>query len=102
MPVAPGRCAAGRALPVRAPLDVLAGTRRSVLQPVPPAHQRGCRTGIAGSGGARAVALGWLARHSTLSAALILIAVLHICFFPFIWGNQSLLAGSRGVPSVMP
>jgi hypothetical protein len=50
------------------------------------------------------VAIGaWLARRQTLSAALLLILALHLCFFPFIWGNKTLLAGSRGtVPSIMP
>jgi len=48
------------------------------------------------------VAIGWLSKHQTLSAALFLVLVLHVCFFPFIWGNETLLAGSRGVPSVMP
>ena len=44
----------------------------------------------------------WLAQRQTLSAALLLILALHLCFFPFIWGNKTLLAGSRGVTSVMP
>lgn len=48
------------------------------------------------------MAISWLAKHETLSATLILILVLHACFFPFIWGDKTLLAGSRGVTSVMP
>jgi hypothetical protein len=45
----------------------------------------------------------WLAQRQTLSAALLLILALHLCFFPFIWGDKTLLAGSRGgVTSVMP
>jgi hypothetical protein len=49
------------------------------------------------------VAVGaWLARRQILSAALLLILVLHLAFFPFIWGHKTLLAGSRGVSSIMP
>ncbi|HLY20547.1 MAG TPA: YfhO family protein [Bryobacteraceae bacterium] len=49
------------------------------------------------------MAIAWLAKHTTLSATLILIVVLHVCFFPFIWGDKTLLASSRGdVPSIMP
>lgn len=44
----------------------------------------------------------WLSRRQTLSAALLLTLALHLCFFPFIWGNRTLLAGSRGVSSIMP
>jgi len=44
----------------------------------------------------------WLAQRQTLSATLLLVLALHLCFFPFIWGDKTLLAGSRGVPSVMP
>ena len=44
----------------------------------------------------------WLARRQTLSATLLLILTLHLCFFPFIWRNKTLLAASRDVPSVMP
>ena len=48
------------------------------------------------------LAIAWLSKHQTLTAALILALALHVCFFPFIWGNKTLLAGSRGVSSVMP
>ncbi len=44
----------------------------------------------------------WLAKRQTLSAALLLILALHLAFFPFIWGNKTLLAASRGIASVMP
>jgi hypothetical protein len=43
-----------------------------------------------------------MSKHLTLAAALILILVRHVCFFPFIWGNKTLLTSSRGVPSIMP
>jgi Bacterial membrane protein YfhO len=48
------------------------------------------------------LAIAWLSKHQTLTAALILVLALHVCFFPFIWGDKTLLAGSRGVSSVMP
>jgi hypothetical protein len=45
----------------------------------------------------------WLAKRQTLSAALLLILALHLAFFPFIWGNKTLLTASRGpIPSIMP
>lgn len=44
----------------------------------------------------------WLRQRQTFSAALLLILALHLCFFPFIWGNKTLLAAARDVPSVMP
>jgi hypothetical protein len=45
----------------------------------------------------------WLAKRQTLSAALLLILALHLAFFPFIWGNKTLLAGSRGITaSILP
>ena len=44
-----------------------------------------------------------LARHQTFCAALLLVLALQLCFFPFIWGDKTLLAGSRGgVTSIMP
>src|ERR1017187_6070459 len=103
MPIAPGGRAPGRTLSVRAALGRLAGARRSLLQPPPPAHTGGCRVGTAGSGGAgRMEIVAWLGKRQTLSAALLLILALHLCFSPFIWGNQTLLGASRDVPSVMP
>jgi len=49
------------------------------------------------------LAIGWLERHPTLSATLVLILALHVCFFPFIWGDKTLLAASRGtVPAILP
>ena len=46
---------------------------------------------------------GWLAKHPTFAAVIFLILALNLCYFPFIWGNQTLLAASRGpVPSIMP
>jgi len=47
----------------------------------------------------------WLAAHQVLSAAMALGLLLNLCFFPFIWGNRTLLASARStpyVPSVMP
>src|SRR5271165_1400315 len=58
---------------------------------------------VAGPEGADRMKIGvCLAQRQTLSAALLLILALHLCFFPFIWGDKTLLAGSRGVTSVMP
>ena len=45
----------------------------------------------------------WLVKRQTLSATLLLVLVLDICFFPFIWAGKTLLTSSRGpIPSVMP
>ncbi|HXM43480.1 MAG TPA: YfhO family protein [Bryobacteraceae bacterium] len=45
----------------------------------------------------------WLAKRQTFSAALLLILALHLCFFPFIWGNKTLLTASRGITaSILP
>ena len=45
----------------------------------------------------------WLAKRQTLSAALLLILALHVAFFPFIWGDKTLLTSSRGlIQSIMP
>lgn len=47
--------------------------------------------------------LSGLRKHQTLSATLLLFAVLSVCFFPFIWGNKTLLAvSSGGVPGIVP
>jgi hypothetical protein len=46
--------------------------------------------------------MGALRRHQTAAACLFLVAVLHACFFPFIWGNKTLLASARGAPSITP
>src|SRR5580700_1550530 len=103
MPIASGGRAPGGTLSARATLGSMAGAWRSLLQPISPAHPGGCRFGITGSGGtARMAIVAWLAKRETLSAALLLILVLHLCFFPFIWGNKTLLAASQDVPSVMP
>jgi hypothetical protein len=49
------------------------------------------------------LAIGRLRQHQTVSATLILLVVLHVCFFPFVWGDKTLLSASRGgVPSIMP
>lgn len=40
--------------------------------------------------------------HQTLQAAVILLAVINACFFPFIWGNRSLLASARDASSILP
>src|ERR1022692_3469399 len=93
MPIAPGGRAPGRTLSVRAALGRLAGARRSLLQPPPPAHTGGCRVGTAGSGGAgRMEIVAWLGKRQTLSAALLLILALLLFFF-FI---------NRGTPKFPP
>ncbi|MBV9677157.1 MAG: YfhO family protein [Acidobacteriaceae bacterium] len=40
--------------------------------------------------------------RENLRAALLLIAVLHVCFFPYIWGNKTFLASSQDASSVLP
>src|SRR5580700_2912438 len=104
MPIAPGGCAPRRTLFVRTALGRLAGARRPFLQSLSPAHAGRRRTGTAGYSGAGRVEIGaWLAKRQTLSATLLLVLVLHLCFFPFIWGNKTLLTASRGpIPSIMP
>jgi len=48
------------------------------------------------------IATGWLTKHPVFSAALALGLVLNACFFPFIWGNKTLLASARGETSITP
>ena len=43
-----------------------------------------------------------LVRNESFRAVAILIGVLHVAFFPCIWGDRTLLASSKDVPSVMP
>jgi hypothetical protein len=44
----------------------------------------------------------WLRRHPHKVAAVVLVFVLHLCFFPFIWGDRTLLSSARSVPSILP
>ena len=53
-------------------------------------------------GGVSQRVLYWFSKHETFAAVVVLSLILNICFFPFLWGNATLLAGSRGVGSVMP
>ncbi len=43
-----------------------------------------------------------LLNREGVRAALILILLLHVCFFPCIWGNRTLLESARDQPSVLP
>ena len=43
-----------------------------------------------------------IARAESFRAVAILIGVLHIPFFPCIWGNKTLMASSKDAPSIMP
>ena len=45
------------------------------------------------------MAVAWLSKHQTLAAALFFILILHLCFFPFIWGNENLLAAGEACPA---
>ena len=45
--------------------------------------------------------LNYLSRHQTTSAALILLLILHVVFFPFIWGDSTFLASARDNPSIV-
>ncbi len=47
-------------------------------------------------------AAGWLRRHPHKVAGFILVFVLHLCFFPFIWGGGTLLSSARSVASILP
>lgn len=44
----------------------------------------------------------WVNRHPHLSAASALIFILHLCFFPFVWGNKTFLCSARDVASILP
>jgi Bacterial membrane protein YfhO len=41
-------------------------------------------------------------RNQSVQAALVLFAILNVAFFPFLWGDKTLLASAREVPSVLP
>jgi hypothetical protein len=41
-------------------------------------------------------------RRDSFCAVVILVLVLQICFFPFIWGDSTLLESSRNVESILP
>jgi hypothetical protein len=43
-----------------------------------------------------------IVRTEGFRAVAILIGVLHVAFFPSIWGDRTLLASSKDVPSIMP
>jgi len=43
----------------------------------------------------------WAASES-LQAAIVLALLLNVFFFPFLWGNKTLLLSARGAPSIMP
>src|SRR6476660_4950514 len=45
---------------------------------------------------------GRIVRTEGFRAIAILIGVLHVAFFPSIWGDRTLLASSKDVPSIMP
>src|SRR4051794_32343185 len=40
--------------------------------------------------------------REVVRAALVLLAILHVCFFPCIWGNRTLLESSQDCPSILP
>ncbi|HEY3936165.1 MAG TPA: YfhO family protein [Bryobacteraceae bacterium] len=43
-----------------------------------------------------------LLAQESCRAALIFAAILHLCFFPCLWGNRTLLASVRDAPSILP
>jgi hypothetical protein len=43
-----------------------------------------------------------IGRSESCRAIAILIGVLHVAFFPSIWGDRTLLASSKDIPSIMP
>src|SRR5690348_12688360 len=45
--------------------------------------------------------LRWAAKEN-VQAASILLLLLNIFFFPFLWGNKTLLLSARGAPSILP
>jgi hypothetical protein len=40
-------------------------------------------------------------KKESIQAALVLIALLHICFFPCLWGKKTLLESARAAPSIV-
>jgi membrane protein YfhO len=46
--------------------------------------------------------VGRILRTESFRAVAILIGILHIPFFPCIWGNKTLMASSQDAPSIMP